>query len=526
MRKRLPWLWIGAALLALAAPFPCPAQAASAKVRVVTDQWPAMRALEQRLASIERPAGALRAGSAESGIPRAGVDVIYGRDDRREYWDSPPELRRVADAVCVMVDRHELADNGDGTVTLRTYPYAQSFYPPLCDDEAFRDQPTLGSCTAFLVAPDLVVTTGHCLDAGDCGEKAFVFGFAVTDPSQPAPPVLPADNIYYCTEVVARSFHNAPDYSDYSVVRLDRPVIGRDPLPIRPTGAPTVGTRVVMVGYPFGLPLKVSGGAEVKRVRTHFFEANTDSYAGNSGSPVLDSTSLVVQGILEFGQSDYTRDTLANCTRSHVLPDDYGSYEGSILTRDFARFVPDTSAKVKVALTTSQANFDHVDLRWSTSGEWIPGAAVERRDDLMDWKSLADVLPDDRGDFEYQDRGVTPGAMYGYRLTWSDANRVQHSAETWVSIPLHLQFGLAGARPNPARRQDLQVAFTLPESGPARLALYDAGGRRVAERDVGSLGPGDHVVQLDGARSVAAGVYWLHLTQGNQRATRIVILFD
>jgi hypothetical protein len=452
--------------------------------------------------------------------------VVYGQDDRIEYYAATPPVQHLADAVCLLVERDEMTFNGDGTVTLRTIPYADSFYPPLCDDEPFRSEPTAGECTAFLVGPDRVVTAGHCLDSNDLSDMAFVFGFAVTDPNLPVAVTVPESNVYFGAEVVGHSFHDAPDYSDYSVVRLDRPVTGRDPLTIRRTGTPSVGARLVMLGYPYGLPLKVAGGAEVKRVTTHYFEANTDSYVGNSGSPVVDSTSLVVEGILYFGKSDYVIDADAGCTRSRVLSDEYGSYEGSIMTRDFARFVPDSSADLLVSLLTSGAVFDHVDLEWSTAGSWLPGAELDRRGEIDDWRAIADVAPDDDDRFAYQDRAVVSGRSYGYRLTWSDANAVQHSAETWIAVPLDTQFALDGARPNPARFRDLRVAFSLPEEAPGQLALYDLGGRRVAVTDIGSLPPGGHQLRLAPDQSVRAGVYWLRLSQGAKHAARMVVILD
>lgn len=481
---------------------------------------------------------ALWAQGSMAAAPRGSVrhitpQVVYGQDDRIEYFAASPPWQHVADAVCVLVERNELIPNGDGTVTLRTIPYADQFFPPLCDDEPFRSEPTLGECTAFLAAPDLVVTTGHCVEPGDLGEVAFVFGFAVADPALPAPVTVPESNVYYASAIVGRSLHDAPDYSDYTVVKLDRPVTGRDPLTIRRTGTPDVGTPVMLIGYPFGLPLKLAGGANVKRVTNRFFEANTDSYVGNSGSPVINAGTMTVEGMLYFGKSDYALDTVivdtpqidtTYCIRSRVLPDDFGSYEGSIMTRDFARFVPDSA--VSVSLLNSGAAFDHVDLQWATAGSWLPGAVIDRRSDATDWNQLADLTPDAAGRFAYQDRAVVSGTNYGYRLTWSDASAVQHSAEAWVSVPLDLEFALVGARPNPAHARDLNVAFALPQTAPGRLGIYDVGGRRVVEADIGGLSPGAHFLRLDPGPGVRPGVYWMRLSQGARSAARIVVLID
>jgi len=86
-------------------------------------------------------------------------------------------------------------------------------------------------------------------------------------------------------------------------------------------------------------------------------------------------------------------------------------------------------------------------------------------------------------------------------------------------------FALEAVRPNPSRGDRLSVAFALPTAAPARVELVDVSGRRVAEREVGSLGAGRHVVDLAERRHVPPGLYLVRLTQGaNARAERVVVL--
>lgn len=44
-------------------------------------------------------------------------------------------------------------------------------------------------------------------------------------------------------------------------------------------------------------------------------------------------------------------------------------------------------------------------------------------------------------------------------------------------------------------------------------------GRRIAAREVGSLGAGSHAVALRGARALAPGIYLLRLSQGARSLT-------
>jgi len=69
------------------------------------------------------------------------------------------------------------------------------------------------------------------------------------------------------------------------------------------------------------------------------------------------------------------------------------------------------------------------------------------------------------------------------------------------------------------------VAFSLPNGASARLELLDVSGRRLLAREVGSLGAGRHTVNLAEGHNVAAGIYWVRLTQGaNQRRTRVAAI--
>lgn len=88
-----------------------------------------------------------------------------------------------------------------------------------------------------------------------------------------------------------------------------------------------------------------------------------------------------------------------------------------------------------------------------------------------------------------------------------------------------LAFALDGVRPNPAHGELLSVAFTLPTAATARLELLDVSGRRVVEREVGSLGAGQHTFDLGTGQRLAPGLYLVRLTQGaNTRTTRVAVI--
>ena len=79
-------------------------------------------------------------------------------------------------------------------------------------------------------------------------------------------------------------------------------------------------------------------------------------------------------------------------------------------------------------------------------------------------------------------------------------------------------FGLRGITPNPARGA-FSVLFSLPGFQPATLAVYDVGGRRVAERSVGTLGAGLHAIVLGERGTLHAGLYLVRLSQAGREVT-------
>ena len=81
--------------------------------------------------------------------------------------------------------------------------------------------------------------------------------------------------------------------------------------------------------------------------------------------------------------------------------------------------------------------------------------------------------------------------------------------------PGRWELSLGGARPNPVRGE-IQVSLTLSNQEPAMLELLDVTGRRVLRRDVGSMGPGPHVVTLGASPRLKSGLYFLRLSQNDR----------
>ena len=79
-------------------------------------------------------------------------------------------------------------------------------------------------------------------------------------------------------------------------------------------------------------------------------------------------------------------------------------------------------------------------------------------------------------------------------------------------------------QPNPGPRGSL-IRFALPDATPAALELFDAAGRRLWSRDVGSLGVGEHAVRIGDGAWLPPGIYLTRLVQGKRVATaRVAVI--
>ncbi len=182
---------------------------------------------------------------------------------------------------------------------LKTKNYGKTYN--LCDHEPFNHQPVAAgrTCTGFLVKEDVIATAAHF--AHDASKLRFVFGFKMADPSSPVTQV-PNKNIYKGTKFICRVHNRTGDMADWALVKLDRKVEGHAVAKLSENNI-SCDRPVYVIGHPCGLPLKYAPGAKVRDVQDAYFGADLDVYSGNSGSPVFDSASHEVVGIVVRGDN-------------------------------------------------------------------------------------------------------------------------------------------------------------------------------------------------------------------------------
>ena len=115
--------------------------------------------------------------SAQDDVGSNVSAVVYGQDDRTDvYAHADAELRDLARESIVVMFGTPLTPT-DGVATVPASPTLSSGFG-VCEDRRFADQPIWGDCSGTLIAPDLVLTAGHCVETQrECEGVQFAFDY-------------------------------------------------------------------------------------------------------------------------------------------------------------------------------------------------------------------------------------------------------------------------------------------------------------------------------------------------------------
>ncbi len=235
------------------------------------------------VASVLYGALACGADSPESAVPApadgAGKADTFGPDDRTSVSESvDPRAAQWASSTALLSAR-----TLDGVV-----PTLQERFD-LCSDEPFLDEPFIGHCTGFLVAPGLLATAGHCLEQHPCERTQIVFG--VNDIEGNGPPFVDPEAVFRCVAV----HHSA--HADVALVELDRDT----QRPALPLGSVVEDQGIALVGHGLGSTATVDLAGEASEVSTDTFRTSLDTFSGHSGSPVIAMETGEVVGVHTSG---------------------------------------------------------------------------------------------------------------------------------------------------------------------------------------------------------------------------------
>lgn len=256
--------------------------------------------------------------------------AIYGDDNRHNIHDAiVSQLQReTALKVACIVPKDELDSLPDGSFELSPIGlYKDKFR--LCPEESFREEPYVTGSSGFAVGNRVFLTAGHCIDTANYANHRIVYGYRMMEDRQPVL-VIRKEDVYRIKKIIAYQENNGGP--DFCVLETMEDFPASSILKLRGQGKIADSQKVYVAGYPEGLPLKLSLNAYVQENgEVITFKINSDTFKGNSGSPVINDENGLVEGILIAGHPksyEYIRRcyepkqcamNLSNCTGERIM---------------------------------------------------------------------------------------------------------------------------------------------------------------------------------------------------------------
>ena len=398
-------------------------------------------------------------------------DITFDGESRRQYYEiSDSELagtKKVKDLVNATALVYDINFGGSNTspnlngIVYNNRVANQSFGFPLCTEDQvdainretgrslsapkYSNEGTNAglACSGFLVAPDKILTAGHCLNipsvpqSGDILRESasesdrdycrnnirFAFGYRHEGGNDRNTDFGP-DDIYKCNEIVSLRHHselaNDPrylpdsfgnynfrgiDHFDYALIQLDRAVVqGSATTPRLPIALATPeeiearrrNDRIISSGYPSGLSVKTDTDGKLHTSENGIIAYASDILGGNSGGPILDAQTGKAIGITSFQGGAFNSNFLDNVGYDYIPAFTFSHY---------ANFGPTIELKPPVFGVASSGNLTLGDI----DGISVPiaGVNVQRillaarrkpgeRDDVL-FRNVALVLKNNSG---------------------------------------------------------------------------------------------------------------------------------
>ncbi len=234
--------------------------------------------------------------------------MIYDRDDRWPLFLATSFQQQLATGVAALIKRERLIPvTQTNFFHLRAKTLAELGYDPTM---RYANEVSAAECTGFLVDQDILVTAKHCIFDEACNaDYVWVFNFTQYGRRQY---FINQDDVYACKKLL-KADKNRQKGIDWAVLALDRPTVAQQPFLVRQAGTIQANQEVISFGFPSGMPMKIIlDGRVVDNEESGYFTATLDAFVGNSGSPVIDPATGVVEGLIARGGLDYHTDENTN----------------------------------------------------------------------------------------------------------------------------------------------------------------------------------------------------------------------
>jgi V8-like Glu-specific endopeptidase len=242
-------------------------------------------------------------------------EAIYGEDDRIFIENTDHRVRKLGQSVAALIFRKSISTSKNrDQLKIKVSTVKKNLN--ICKNQPFHNEISAAKCSAFLVAPNIVVTAGHCITGPiACLNFKFVFDFTKESSIFTKKNVIltKKSNVYACKKILHREYSYISKI-DYAIIKLDRKVTDREPLKIRTHGKISDNARLIAIGHPSGMfQMSTPEGRVLKNTNKIYFSSNLDTFQGNSGGPVINKYSGLVEGILVRGEKDFKIDNEDNC---------------------------------------------------------------------------------------------------------------------------------------------------------------------------------------------------------------------
>ncbi len=292
-------------------------------------------------------------------LPLMANAAVLGTDNRLSLLElekrSPIKLSK---ATATQINLKYLNQQGE-------YPTGK--LQNMCPGEKYSSTPTLGGCSGFLIAPDILATAGHCFDyKNGCDNDGWLFNHFKA-PEYPKHK-LDMNSVYKCIEVL--DFKHDME-GDFALLKLDREVVGITPLKLAKKNEARSNDPVVVMGYPIGLPFTWTGNGRIISVDKNFLRVDNDAWKNNSGSALFNMRTGKVEGILTNSKKGLSFSPTDGCRLSiNHKQDDHVTLVNRLQRISFLENQFEESLALIFENTTNENIHLSVKYRDKTSNDW------------------------------------------------------------------------------------------------------------------------------------------------------------
>ncbi len=230
------------------------------------------------------------------------VKTIYDLDSRVEAilgTHINEDLLYDMNSVVCLIDKGKINKNKDGTYTLLPRNLYGKLYN-LCPEERYYNQPIISECTGVAIGKNLILTASHCIAEESLKNLRFVFNYRMLENNKPNL-ILKNDEVLIPEKIVSMDTK-----LDYAIIKVAGKIPDSRIAKCRQTDKIPDQQSLYVIGTPCGLPMKIdTSGVVLKNSDTYYFYAAIDAFEGNSGSPVFNRDTHMVEGILVKGENDF-----------------------------------------------------------------------------------------------------------------------------------------------------------------------------------------------------------------------------